>query len=88
MKYYFFPLTEREAADGLLTGYDYAIRNKDRWYETTNLIEVNTYDRGTTHITYKGVPYIIYKDYVVIDEGYRLYIGKPTLIGCDIPAEP
>lgn len=83
MKYYFFPTTEKECKDPVKLGYGYALANKDRWIETDDLIEVNTYDRGTTHITYQGIAYIIHKDYVDISNHIRIYVGKPTMFGAD-----
>ena len=84
MRYYFFPLTEKESEDGSKKGYAYAIKHKDRWIETTNLQEVNTYDYGTTHLVYNNIAYRMQKDYLSLDEGYRLYIAVPSQYGCDI----
>ena len=83
MKYYFFPLTPEECNVPSKTGLTYAVEQKDRWVETDVLIEVNTYDRGTTHLVNDGKAYMIYKDYVDLTNQYRLYIGKPSMLGAD-----
>lgn len=83
MKYYFFPISIEEQEDPSNLGFAYALKHKDRWIETDNLIEVNTYDRGTTHLAYKNKVYMIHKDYVVLDENYRLYLGRESYLGTD-----
>ena len=46
--------------------------------------EVNTYDKGTTVLVYKGNCYNIHKDYVSIDEKFRVYIGIDMNLSTDI----
>lgn len=76
MKHYLFPLTFEEQEIAANKGYRYAIQNKKRWVELGEAEgEINTYDRGTTNLVYKNVVYNIHKDYVNIDEQYRVYIG-------------
>lgn len=83
MTYHFFPLTKEEAATAVKTGFTYMMENKSRWIESADLSEINTYDRGTTHVVFNGVPYLIYKDYLDITNKQRIYVGKPSLIGSD-----
>lgn len=83
MTYYFFPLTKEEANSPIKTGFTYMMENKSRWIESADLLEINTYDRGTTHIVFEEVPYLIYKDYLDITNKQRIYIGKPSLSGSD-----
>lgn len=76
MKYYLMPLTNTEQLQPKNKGFAFALNNKDRWIEMGDAKdEVNTYDRGTTVLVYKNIPYNIFKDYVSIDEQYRVYIG-------------
>ena len=76
MKYYLFPLSFKEQENPANKGFRYALENKSRWVEMGEAQgEVNTYDRGTTNLVYKKVAYNIFKDYVSIDENYRVYIG-------------
>lgn len=83
MTYYFFPLTKEETQDPNKLGYGYALQNKDRWIESSFLSEVNTYDRGTTHIVYDGQAYFIHKDYVDISNNSRVYVGRFSVLGAD-----
>lgn len=76
MKYFLFPLTFKEQDNPANKGYRYALENKSRWIDMGEAKdEVNTYDKGTTNLVYKNVVYNIFKDYVSIDENYRVYIG-------------
>ena len=76
MRYFLFPLTFKEQDNPSNKGYRYALENKSRWIDMGEAKdEVNTYDRGTTNLVYKNVAYNIFKDYVNIDEKYRVYIG-------------
>ena len=76
MKYYLMPLTNEESMKPKNKGFAFALNNRDRWVELGDAKdEVNTYDRGTTVPVYKNIPYNIFKDYVSIDEEYRVYIG-------------
>ena len=83
MTYYFFPLTEEETKDPTKLGYGYALKNKDRWIGDQNLVEVNTYDRGTTHIVYNDQVYFIHKDYLDITNNLRVYVGRYSVLGAD-----
>lgn len=83
MTYYFFPLTEEETKDPNKLGYGYALKNQSRWIASADLGEVNTYDRGTTHIVYDGHAYMIHKDYVDISNSLRVYVGRYSMLGAD-----
>lgn len=76
MKYYLMPLTNKEKNDLNCKGYKFAINNRDRWVAIDDVKdEINTYDRGTTVLVHDDVVYDIFKDYINIDEQYRVYIG-------------
>ena len=81
MTYYFFPLTEEETKDPNKLGYGYALKNQSRWIASADLGEVNTYDRGTTHIVYDGHAYMIHKDYVDLESMW-------VAIVCLVPTRP
>lgn len=85
MTYYLMPLTKEESKDSRKKGYRYAIENKSRWVNLGEAKdEVNTYDKGTTVLVYKGNCYNIHKDYVSIDEKFRVYIGIDMNLSTDI----
>ena len=75
MKYYDYLLSKEDIKDGRKKGLAYAIKNKNKWVDISAVKdEINTYDKGTTVLSYKQTAYNIYKDYVSIDEQYRVYI--------------
>ena len=75
MKYYAYLLSKEDIKDGRKKGLAYAIKNKNKWVDISAVKdEINTYDKGTTVLCYKQTAYNIYKDYVSIDEQYRVYI--------------
>lgn len=84
MDYYLFPLTEKESADPSCLGWAYAKQNESRWVKSDGMKEVNTYDKGTTHIVYENKAYIMHKDYVDISNNKRVYIGKFSQLGTDV----
>lgn len=85
MEYYLMPLTKEESKDARKKGYRYAMENKSRWVPLGEAKEeVNTYDKGTTVLVYKGTAYNIHKDYVSIDEHFRVYIGDNMNLSTDI----
>lgn len=76
MNYYLMPLTNKEKNDLECKGYKFAINNIDRWVDLGDVKdEINTYDRGTTVLVHDDIVYDIFKDYVNIDEKFRVYIG-------------
>ena len=50
MKYYLFPLKLSETRVPSNLGWNFVHENIDRLVESEVLIEVNTYDKGTTRI--------------------------------------
>lgn len=80
MTYYFFPMTEKEAAKPANLGYVFALKNKSRWVENADLgIERNTYDRGVSKQVYNGIVYIIHSDFHDMTNNLRVFIGTPAL---------
>lgn len=89
MKYYLFPLSKEEHITPANKGYRYALENKSKWVDLGEVKdEVDTYDKGTTVLVYKNVVYNIFKDYVNIDEKYRVYIGCDLDMTYDRLTEP
>lgn len=84
MKYYFFPLKPSELKIPACHSYEFVHANEDRFVETDVLIEVNTYDKGTSRLVYNDVVYQIKKDYVDLSGQRRIYIGCPSLEGPEI----
>lgn len=84
MDYYLFPLTEEESMDPCCLGWAYAKEHEDRWVLSEGMQEVNTYDKGTTHIVHENKVYIMHKDYVDITANKRVYVGKYSQLGTDI----
>lgn len=84
MQYYFFPMTIPEAHTPRFVGYDYIKKNEGRLINDPDLIEVNTYDRGTTRLIYNDVVYMIKKDYIDLSNQRRIYIGVPSEEGPEI----
>lgn len=84
MDYYLFPLTEEESMDPCCLGWAYAKEHEDRWVLSEGMKEVNTYDKGTTHIVHENKVYIMHKDYVDITANKRVYVGKYSQLGTDI----
>lgn len=80
MRYYIFPLEAAEMKAGNRTGFAYALKNKDRWVDASDIlsVEINTYDKSVTHIVYNNKVYYIHQDYVNISENYRVYICKES----------
>ena len=75
MKYYAYLLDNDGFQDGRKKGLAYALKHKSDWVDIAAVKdEINTYDKGTTVLTYKDTAYNIYKDYVSIDGEYRVYI--------------
>lgn len=76
--YMLFPLTKEETMQGgKCFGFNYAWQNKDRWVSIDDAAyELQTYDRGFTHIFYDNKVYNLFCDYVMIEDKTRLYIGK------------
>lgn len=75
MTHFAFFLSKKDSRDPRKKGFAYAIKHKDKWVNIQNICEeINTYDKGTTCLCYNGIAYDIYKDYVNIDDSYRVYI--------------
>ena len=72
MKYYFLPLKLSESKMPSNYGWKFVHENEGRLVESDVLIEVNTYDRGTTRILYDNVVYLIKKDFVDISNSSYL----------------
>lgn len=83
MKYYAFLLTEDEINNPIKCGYGYIKENEDRLIETDVLIEVNTYDKGTSMLVYNDVVYTIFKDFTDLSNQRRIYLCKPNLNGAE-----
>ena len=83
MKYYAFLLTEDEITNPIKCGYGYIRENEDRLIETDVLIEVNTYDKGTSMLVYNDVVYTIFKDFTDLSNQRRIYLCKPNLNGAE-----
>lgn len=88
MKYYAFLLKRDEISDPIKCGYGYIMENEDRLIETDVLIEVNTYDKGTTMVVYDNVVYSIFKDFVDLSNSRRIYLCKPNLNGAEQVKKP
>lgn len=84
MKYYFFPLTITESESPLNRGWDFINSHSDRLIETDVLIEVNTYDKGTSRLLYNNVVYTIKKDYTDLSNKRRIYMGVPSQEGPEV----
>ncbi len=84
MKYYFFPLKLSETRVPSNLGWNFVHENIDRLVESEVLIEVNTYDKGTTRILYKDVVYTIKKDFVDLSNSRRIYLGVPANEGSEV----
>lgn len=84
MKYYFFPMKLSEAKTVSNLGWNFVHEHIDRLVETDVLIEVNTYDKGTTRLLYNDVVYTIKKDFVDLSNGRRIYLGVPANEGSEI----
>lgn len=84
MNYYAFFLTVEESLDPRMKGIQYALRNRSKWVDIAAIKdEYNTYDKGTTCVFYNGRAYNVYKDYVCLDEEYRLYICADMNLSSD-----
>lgn len=84
MKYYALFLDVEESNDPRKAGIAYAIRNKERWVPVDNVKdEFNTYDKGTTVFYYNEIAYNVHKDYVNVNEEYRVYICKNLNLSSD-----
>lgn len=84
MKYYFLPLKLSESKIPSNFGWKFVHANEGRLVASDALIEVNTYDRGTTRILYDNVVYFIKKDFVDISNNRRIYVGIPANEGVEI----
>lgn len=84
MKYYFLPLKLSESRTPSNYGWRFVHENEGRLVESDVLIEVNTYDRGTTRILYDNVVYLIKKDFVDISNSRRIYVGIPANEGVEV----
>lgn len=79
-------LTYEESKNPSNTGYAFAIEHKDRWEDITGLgAELDTYDVSTTYVVKNETVYTIFKDYIILDEGVRLYIFKERNLSTDVP---
>ena len=84
MQYFIFPLTFSEAHTPTKVGYSYIKKNEGRLVNFPDLVEVNTYDRGTTRIIYEDVVYQIKKDYVDLSGKRRIYLVYPSEEGPEV----
>jgi len=84
MQYFIFPLTISEAHTPTKVGYSYIKKNEGRLVNFPDLVEVNTYDRGTTRIIYDDVVYQIKKDYVDLSGKRRIYLIYPSEEGPEV----
>ena len=84
MQYFIFPLTISEAHTPAKVGYSYIKKNEGRLVNFPDLVEVNTYDRGTTRIIYEDVVYKIKKDYVDLSGKRRIYLIYPAEEGPEV----
>ena len=84
MQYFIFPLTISEAHTPTKVGYSYIKKNEGRLVNFPDLVEVNTYDRGTTRIIYEDVVYQIKKDYVDLSGKRRIYLVYPSEEGPEV----
>lgn len=78
MQYKLLPLTLEETnRGGKCLGLTFAMANKDRWVDISYApYELQTYDRGFSNVVYKDKVYMIHRDFIFVEEGIRLYIGK------------
>ena len=60
---------------------------KSRLIEFEDLLEINTYDRGTSMMVYNDDVYLIFKDYLDLSNNRRIYFGRPSPFGCDQRSE-
>ena len=84
MQYFIFPLTISEAHTPTKVGYSCIKKNEGRLVNFPDLVEVNTYDRGTTRIIYEDVVYQIKKDYVDLSGKRRIYLIYPSEEGPEV----
>lgn len=74
MQYFFFPITREEAEKPNSCGYGFIQLHPERLIETNDLIEINTYDKGTSMVVHDGVVYNVHKDYVDLTNHRRIYL--------------
>ena len=86
MKYYLFIITKQDIDAGNRTGFAYALKNKSKWIDATDIlsVEINTYDRALTHIVYNNKVYYIHQDYVNVTDKYRVYVVKESTLSSEI----
>ena len=86
MKYYFFIITKQDIDAGNRTGFAYALKNKSKWIDATDIlsVEINTYDKALTHIVYNNKVYYIHQDYVNVTDKYRVYVVKESTLSSEI----
>lgn len=75
LKYFIMPLTKEEDGNGNNKGYKFALEHEDRWIPIDPIKdEINTFDRGCTHVVVENVVYTLFKDYVDATRGHRVYV--------------
>lgn len=80
-------LTKEESRSAENTGWKFAQLNKDRWEDMgfdDPQSEVSTYDVSTTYIVHDNIAYTIFKDYMIPQEGIRLFILKDRNLSTDV----
>lgn len=85
MTYYLFPLTIEETKNPKKKGWDYCLKNKSKWVKLGDWsgVLLDTYDRGESNIVHKNRVYMIHRDFINIDEDYRVYIGLDNNLSVD-----
>lgn len=84
MKFYAFPVSREDAEKNpIIAGFGYIKEHQDQLVEYDALTEVNTYDRGTTHIVIDDNVYVIHKDYVDLTNNRRIYLVIAKDYGSD-----
>ncbi len=84
MGYRFFPLSITESRSAKYWGWNFISRNKDRLVNIDlSNYEYQTYDRALTYIVYNNTVYRIERDFVDIDDNYRIFVGRQLNLQTD-----
>lgn len=75
MTLYAFPVS-RELAENnpIVLGYGYIKQHQENLIQSNSLAEINTYDKGTSHVVINDEVYTVHKDYLDLTNDRRIYL--------------